>query len=307
MYKSYLKIGWRNLVRDQGYSFINIGGLALGMTVTILIGLWVHDELSFNKYHNNYDRIAQVYKGETNPETGIINVQHSLWYPLAAALRSQYKQYFKHVLLAWYVGDCTLSTQDQKLTKTGQFIEPAAPEMLSLKMLKGSYAALNDPHSIILSVSAAEAIFGNDDPMNKSLKINNLMDVIVTGVYEDLPPNNQFAEVKFFAPWPLFVSSNEWIKDRENSWSSDSFLIYVQVESNTTIEAANAGIKDFFFTYPLFKPYVSEMEKYKPFITLSPMSKWHLFSEFKDGKPAGGRITFVWLFSIVGAFVLLLA
>lgn len=307
MFESYLKIGWRNLVRDQGYSFINIGGLALGMTVAILIGLWVHDELSFNKYHDNYDRIAQVYKGESNPETGIVNTRQSLWFPLAGALKSQYQQYFKHVVMAWYIGDCTLSTQDQKLTKAGQFIDAGAPEMLSLKMLKGSYSALNDPHSIILSASAADAIFGKDDPMSKSLKINNQMDVIVTGVYEDLPPNDHFGEVKFFAPWALFVSSNQWIKERENSWESDSFLIYVQVESNTTIEAVNSGIKDFFFTYAPFKPYVEEMKKFNPFIALSPMSKWHLYSEFRDGKPAGGRITFVWLFTIVGAFVLLLA
>ncbi len=307
MYKSYLKIGWRNLVRDKGYSFINIGGLALGMTVAIIIGLWVHDELSFNKYHDNYDRIAQVYKGESNPETGIINTRQSLWFPLAAALRSQYQQYFKHVVMAWYIGDCTLSNQDQKVTKPGQFIDAGAPEMLSLKMLKGSHAALNDPHSIILSASSAEAIFGKEDPMNKSLKIDNKMDVIVTGVYEDLPPNNHFAQAKFFAPWTLFVSSNQWIRDRENSWDSDSFLIYAEVESNTTVEAVNSSIEDFFFTYPPFKPYVEDMKKFKPFITLSPMSKWHLYSEFKDGKPAGGRITFVWLFSIVGAFVLLLA
>lgn len=277
------------------------------MTVAILIGLWVYDELSFNKYHDNYDRIAQVYRGESNPETGLINVQRSLWYPLAAAMKSQYPQYFKHVLLAWYAGDCTLSTQDRKVTKKGQFIEPGAPDMLSLKMVKGSHTALNDPHSIILSVSAAKAMFGKDDPMNKSLKINNDMDVIVRGVYEDLPANNEFAEVKFFATWALWVTSNEWVKERENSWNSDSFLIYAQVESNTSIEAVDAEIKDFFFTYPVFKEYVSEMEKYKPFITLSPMSKWHLYSEFKDGKPAEGRITFVWLFSIVGAFVLLLA
>jgi putative ABC transport system permease protein len=307
MFKTYLKVGWRNLVRDEGYSFINIGGLALGMTVAILIGLWVHDELSFNKYHDNYDRIAQVYKGESDPGTGVINTRKSLWFPLAGALKSQYPQHFKHVLLAWYIGDCTLSTHDQKLTKKGQFIEAGAPEMLSLKMLKGSYAALNDPHSIILSASAAEAIFGKDDPLNKGLKIDNKMEVIVTGVYEDLPLNNQFGEVKFFAPWTLFVSANQWIKDRENSWDSDSFLIYVQVESNTTIEAVNSSVRDFFFTYAPFKPYVADMKKFNPFITLSPMSKWHLYSEFKDGKPAGGRITFVWLFTIVGAFVLLLA
>ena len=94
MYKSYFKIGWRNLVRDKGYSLINVGGLALGMTVAILIGLWVYDELSFNQYHKNYDRIAQVYSEESNPETGAIGVRESQWFPLGAAIRSHYKQYF---------------------------------------------------------------------------------------------------------------------------------------------------------------------------------------------------------------------
>ncbi|HMG94438.1 MAG TPA: ABC transporter permease [Chryseolinea sp.] len=307
MLKSYVIIGWRSLLRNRGYSFINVSGLALGLTVSILIGLWVHDELSFNTYHKNYDRIGQVYFTDINPETGVFNVRQSQWFPLGAALKSHYEKYFKHVLMTWWPGDCTLSLDEKKIVKRGQFIEAGAPEMLSLRMLKGTYAALKDPHSILLSNSTATAFFGTEDPMNKSIKINNTMDVIVTGVYEDLPANTQFGDITFFAPWSLLVESTAWIKGNENSWSSDSFIIYVQVESNTTLESVNAGISDFFRTYSLFKSDAEYVEKYKPVISLFPMSQWHLFSEFKDGKPSGGRITFVWLFGGIGIFVLMLA
>jgi len=306
MIRNYFKTAWRNLVKNKGYSAINIGGLAVGMAVAILIGLWMYDELSFNKYHKNYDSIAQVWAGGTDPETGVIAGSEALQFPMGATLISNYKRYFKHVLMAWWVGDYTLSLSDKKFNRKGEFIEAGAPEMFSLNMLQGTYTGLNDPHSIILSRSTADAIFGKEDPMNKSLKIDNRMDVKVTGVYEDLPRNNRFAEVQFFSPWALWVSANDWIKENENEWDNRSFNIYVQVESNTTLEAANTGLKDF-FSGNVPKDYLKEIEKYKPFIELNPMSKWHLYSEFKNGKPATGRITFVWLFGIVGVFVLLLA
>src|SRR6185503_3652111 len=244
MIKNYFKIAWRNLTRNKGYSAINIGGLAVGMAVAILIGLWIWDELSFNKYHKNYDSIAQVWAGGTNPETSKIDVGDALQFPMGAVLKKNYQHYFKHVLMAWWVGGYMLSSDNNKFNKTGEFIDAGAPEMLSLKMLKGTYASLEDPHSIILSRSTAEAIFGKNDPMNKSLKIDNRIDVKVTGVYEDIPRNNRFSEVQFFSPWALWVSSNSWIK--EDNWDNRSFNIYVQIQPNTSMEAVNAGIKDFY-------------------------------------------------------------
>ncbi|MEO6720376.1 MAG: ABC transporter permease [Ferruginibacter sp.] len=306
MLRNYFKTAWRNLIRSKAYSAINIGGLAAGMAVAILIGLWIYDEVSFNKYHKNYDNIAQVWAGGTDPGTGIIDGSEALQFPMGAVLKTNYKRYFKHVLMAWWIGDYTLSTTDKKITKKGEFIEAGAPEMLSLKMLKGTYAGLSDPNSIILSRSTAEAIFGKDDPMNKSLKIDNRISVNVTGVYEDLPKNNRFAEVQFFSTWAIWVSSNSWIKANENEWDNRSFNIYVQIQPNTSMESVNAGFKDFFLKNTPQK-FQKDIEKYKPFVQLVPMSTWHLFSEFKDGKPATGRITFVWLFGIAGAFVLLLA
>ncbi|MBK5270120.1 MAG: ABC transporter permease, partial [Bacteroidia bacterium] len=306
MIKNYFKIAWRNLLKNKGYSAINIGGLAVGMAVAILIGLWIYDELSFNTYHKNYDDIAQIWVGGTDPETSKIDGSVSMPIPLGAALKNNYGQNFKHVLMAWWIGDYTLSLDNNKFIKKGEFIEAGVPDMLSLKMLSGTYAALNDPHSIILSKSAADVIFGKEDPMNKSLKIDNRIDVNVTGVYYDIPKNNRFSEVQFFSPWALWVSSNDWIKQNENNWDNRSFNIYVQKNKNATMDAVNASIKDAYVNN-VPKDFLKEIEKYKPFVQAVPMNTWHLYSEFKDGKPAGGRISFVWLFGIVGIFVLLLA
>jgi putative ABC transport system permease protein len=307
MFKNYFRVGLRNLARNNGYSFINIGGLALGMTVTMLIGLWIYDELSFDKYHKNYDSIGQIWAGGIDQETREITGSIALQLPMAAVLQNNYTHYFKHVVLGWWVGEYILSNDDKKLTKTGEFMEAGGLEMLSLKMLSGSYSSsFRDPHSIILSKSTAEAMFGDEDPINKTLKINNRLEVKVTGIYEDIPKNNRFSEVQFFSPWELWYSSNDWIKQNILNWDNRSFNIYVQLQPNITMEEANRGIHDFYYKN-LPKDFLKEVDKYKPYAQVLPMATWHLYSELKNGKPAGGRITFVWLFGVVGIFVLLLA
>ncbi len=146
MFQNYFKIGWRNLLNTKGYSLINVGGLGLGMTVAMFIGLWIYDELSFDKFHKNYDRIGQVWGGGTDPETSIIVGWTAIQYPVAHVLRNNYPQHFKHVLLAWWVNNYTLTREDSKFSKKGEFIEPGALDMLSLTMLKGTHESLNDLH-----------------------------------------------------------------------------------------------------------------------------------------------------------------
>jgi putative ABC transport system permease protein len=306
MFKHYFTIGWRNLLRNKGYSLINIGGLAMGMTVAMLIGLWVYDEISFNTNHKNYNEIAHLRSFSTNPNTGESRNSEALQLPLVASVKNLYGHYFKQILIAFWTGDYTVSFGDKKIPEKGQFIEAGVTEMFSLKMIQGNYDAMKDPHSIILSQSAAKAFFGAEDPMNKSLKIDNQMDVTVTGVYEDLPLNSRFGEVQFFAPWELWKQSNPWIQEAEGSWDNSSFTAYVQLQPNVSMEAAQAGIKDFYLKNAP-ADWTEDVKKYKPELFLYPMSKWHLYSEFKNGLPTTGRITFVWLFGIVGAFVLLLA
>src|SRR5215213_3044209 len=175
MIKNYFKIAWRNIIKNKFASFINVGGLAVGMTVAILIGLWIYDELSFDKYHKNYNRIAQVMQHVTN--NGEVQTVPVVSYPLAAELRKNYGNDFKNIALGGGRGKHILALGDKKLSKEGAYFEPKISEMLTLKMLKGAWDGLKDPSSILLSQSTAKAFFGNADPMNQILKIDNSIEV----------------------------------------------------------------------------------------------------------------------------------
>jgi putative ABC transport system permease protein len=306
MYTSYLKTGWRNLLKNKSYSIINIGGLALGMTVAMFIGLWIYDELSFNKYHENYDRIAQVFSAGYNNETGEAEAGAAVQYPLADVLKNNYGQYFKHVILSYWGGNFILSTGSDKFSKTGEFMDSDAIEMLSLHMLQGNYRSLDKANSIVLSKRLANAIYGDADPMGKVLTINNQMQAEVTGVYDDLPQNNRFAEYEFVAPMSLLALANPWIQQSGTDWDNHSFRLFAEIQPNTSFEAVNDAISDVYKKY-VPADFYKTIEKDRPYAELVPMNTWHLYSEFRNGKPATGRIVYVWLFGIVGLFVLILA
>lgn len=300
MIKNYFKTAWRNLLRNRASSFINIGGLAIGMAVAILIGLWMHDELSFDKNFVHYNRIAKVIQNVTN--NGEVQTWHNLPYPLAEELRKNYGSDFKHVILSTGIGNHILSYDEKKLSKNGAYFEKDAPELFSLKMLYGKWSSLSDPSTIIISASASKAYFGNEDPLNKVMKIDNDFSVKVGGVYEDFPLNSSFADLHFMAPWDLIYNQPNGIKNMEDPWRPNGFAIYVQLNDNVDISKASLKIKD-----AKLKKVNPQLAKKKPALFLFPMEKWHLYSEFKDGINTGGAIQYVWLFGIIGVFVLLLA
>ena len=300
MFKNYFKTAWRNLLKNKGYSAINIGGLAVGMAVAMLIGLWVYDELSFDKYHTNYDRIAQVM--QTANFNGKLESQTANPALMGPAIKAKYGSDFKHVLQASWTGGHLVSYNNKLFNNVSIYIEPGAPDMLSLHMVKGTRQALNDPYSIVLSASAAKAIFGDADPMGKMLKYDRNYSVKVTGVYDDLPNNTSFHDVKIMMPWQLWIVQNPWVKQMNEPWGSNFSQTFVQIADNADMQAVSAKIKN------IKLDNVSEGEKkYKWQVFLQPMRKWHLYNDFKDGVNVGGNIKYVWLFGIIGIFVLLLA
>ncbi len=308
MFKNYLKIAWRNLKRNKAYSAINIGGLALGMAVVIMIGLWVLDEFTFNKYHENHDKIAQVYNRSKNLDTGEIGSFPSTMYIMGTVIKDNHQDYFEHVLRGTWIGDYVLTNAGENYTQTGQFIESGALDMLSLNMIRGSHSSLEDLNSVVVSESAAFAVFGKQDPIGKSIKINNEMDAVVKGVYEDLPKNNSFENVKFFANWNLTEANEpERFARSKTVWDDWSFQLYVQLKPEISFEAANAALRDLYFQYgPSDSIEGYEKRGIHPFAY--QMDEWHLYSEFDEqGMPTKGRITFVWLFIAIGIFVLFLA
>lgn len=305
MYKSYFKIGWRNLVKSKGYSFINIGGLALGMTVAILICLWVYDELSFNRYYQNYDRIAQVMKAGTFEGKRYMG-QRYLMYPLIDELKTNYQANFEYIVPTFGGGSGVLATPEKAISKNGLYIGEDAPEMFTWKMIAGSRAGFSDPHSVMISQTTAQALFGEEDPINKILKINGSTDAKVTGVYEDFPKNAEFYGIQYFQPWNFLIQDAGWIQNQ--GWDNHFLFIYAQIRSNTTFEHVNENIRDAEKKVIGNLAYVKDELKYNPEILLQPMRDWHLYSSYdNEGQLESAPVQLVWFIGSIGVFVLLLA
>src|ERR1700682_4307064 len=181
MIKNYFKIAWRNLVKNKAHSFINIVGLSVGMAVAMIIGLWIWDELSFNKENPSYSHIAQVM--QHNTLNGEIGTWPALPMPMGDELRKSYGSDFKYVLMSSWTERHFLTVSDKKITRNGNFFEPQAPDMLHLQMLKGNRNGLMETFSMMISASTAKALFGDEDPMNKMIRLDNKLNVKVTGVY----------------------------------------------------------------------------------------------------------------------------
>ena len=297
---NYTKIAWRNLAKSKVFTLIYILGLAAGVTVAMLDGLWIHDELSFNKYFKNYNRIAQVMHHDTfNGERSTIP-----WNPyhLGELIRKDYGSRFKFVVMSTTAGEYVLKYGTTKIKKNGNYMGRDAPLMLDLQMVDGVQDGLKDTYSIMLSESVSKALFGSNDPINKVIHIANTADVKVTGVYKDLPYNSEFKDLSFIAPWNLLMAITPGIKGRD-PWENNNYFTYAQIAENENMDKISQAIRDL-KTNNLDK---ARAEQYKSVVFLHPMSKWHLFSEFKNGVNTGGRIEYVWLFGIVGLFVLFLA
>lgn len=301
MFKNYLKIAWRNLIKNKAYSIINIGGLALGMAVSLTIGLWIQDELSHNDYFISKDRIAQVYQAQTL--NGQTDTGPAIPIPLEKALREGYGDNFKRLIMASWTNDLYLKYGETNLSRPGNYMQREAPELLELQILNGEKDGLREINSIMLSESTAGALFGNEDPIGKIVKVSNQYDLMVTSVYKDIPFNNTFHDTEYIIPWNQYLVSNEWAMRAatEEQWDNNSFQMFVQLAENTTMKGVTAKIKN------VKKNLHEDTAEFNPQLFLFPMADWHLKGHFENGKQVGGRIKYVWLFGIIGAFVLLLA
>jgi len=217
-------------------------------------------------------------------------------------LRAKYGSDFKYVVQSSWTGGHLLSVGNKHISKVGNYFESDGPDMLTLKMLKGTRTGLKDPYSIMLSASAAESMFGKEDPINKTIKLDRNYDVKVTGVYEDLPDNTSFRDLKIMMPWELWLIQNPWAKKMDEPWGSNFTQTFVQIADNAVMEKVSAKIKNV-----KLNNVGAEEKKYQWVVFLQPMSKWNLYNEFKNGVNTGGNIQYVWLFGIIGVFVLMLA
>lgn len=278
------------------YAGLNIIGLATGMAVALMIGLWVWDEWSFNRYHTHHNHIARVMS--TQLDNGALVTTPGVCIPLAEELRNKYGGDFKRVAVVFPTYNHVLANGETKVTAAGRWTQPDLPVMLSLRMITGRQDALNDPSSVLLSQSLAQALFGHTDPVNRLLRMDNRMDLKVAGVYEDLPANTTFHDTKLLLPWGKALRELVWLKDASTDWTTHHWDLIVELNEHAKPEVVSDKIKN------LVQAHITAG---KESIFLQSMNQWHLYSEFRDGVNAGGRIGTVKLMGTIGLFVLLLA
>jgi ABC-type antimicrobial peptide transport system permease subunit len=300
MLKNYFKIAWRNLVKSKVYSLINILGLATGMAVAILISLWIWDEATYDKYHSNHEQLAQVMTTFIDND-GKMETGKSVCMPVGDELRSKYGSDFKNVSMASWNFSHVLTVGEKKITANGMWVESNFPSMFSLRMIKGNINALNDPSSILINASLAKTLFGNADATNKMIRLDNKDNYKVAGVFQDLPHNTTLYDTKLLLPWKKYITTEQWLKDAATQWNNHSWQAYVQVADNINMDKETEKIKNLVMVHKVAATDGREQA------VLFPMDKWRLYSDFKNGKATGGRIQFIWLFSIIGVFVLMLA
>ena len=290
MYKSYFKIAWRNLWKNKTTSFINLFGLAIGMAGVILIGAWVQNELSFEQFHANKDNLYKIYNRSAGP--GEISTWDVTSGPLGKVLEKDFPE-VKNTARIYWSTDLLFNYGDKNIKAKGNEVDKPFLTMFTFPLLEGDPAhALDDVNSIVLSEKFAKNLFGKTDAMNKIIKIDNKKSYKITGILKDLPNNTEF-DFDFL----LSLANNDRFYGGE-SWEMGNFYTYVQLKPNTDISKFNDKIKN-------------EIIKYSPKaetqIFLHPISKWHLYSRFENGKVAGGRIEIVHLLMLIGALILLIA
>jgi ABC-type antimicrobial peptide transport system permease subunit len=299
MLRNYFKVALRNLTANKTHSLLNISGLAVGMAVAMLIGLWIWDELSFDHSISQHDRIAMVMQNMTG--NGTVNTGMGTPFPTANELRTRYGSNFKQVVIGSYARHHVLSFDQKVISQSGAWYEPGIAKVLGLKMIHGSLNSLDAPDAILLSASVAKAYFGDADPVNKTMHIDKDQLVRVTGVYADLPANTSFSDLHYIANWKQLYDA--WgLEHRPSPWRMNAFNTIVVLNDNVDIHTASARIKD-----AKLKHVSGGDALAHPQFWLYPMNDWRLHSEFKNGVSVGGNIKFVWLFGTIGIFVLLLA
>ena len=292
MLRNYIKTSFRNLFRHKSYTFINILGLTVGLVTSIFILLWIIDELSFDRFHSNGDRIFKVLVNNTYPDGKIET------YPATPAkLKDVIVQEIPEVeLAAQYSMDTELLVTHaaKSYNEMGIYADPTLFKILSFPIINGSETQpLTDIKSIAISERLAEKLFKEEDPIGKTLKLGQSNDLMITSVFANIPHHSTL-QFDFVASFELFTKENPWTQD----WKSGGTRTTVLLKSSTFVDRANQKFAD------LIKNNCSDCST-APF--LFPYVKSRLYNEFENGKNAGGRIQQIYLFGTVAILILVMA
>ncbi|MEQ9438991.1 MAG: ABC transporter permease [Cyclobacteriaceae bacterium] len=295
MFRNYIKVALRNLVSNKVYSLLNIGGLAIGIATALLILLWVADEISYDRYHTNAD---QLYRSIVHWDVGGQQVSYTATpAPFGAFIQSGIPE-IQNTSRFNIMGESLFTYQDQPYQESeGAYTDPATLEMFSFDFLEGNPAtALNDPKSILLSQTLAQKYFGEEAAVGKTIRFDNQYELLVTGVYEDMPENSHL-RFSYLLPFELFLQNHNI---GEDNWNDFNYYTYVQLDESASNQAVGDKIVQ------LFRKRFPE-ETTLVGIYLQPLTKIHLYSNFDLDISGNGDIQYVYIFLVIAVFILLIA
>ncbi|MBC6110002.1 ABC transporter permease [Pedobacter fastidiosus] len=293
MFKLNLKIALRNLWKNKGFSLINIGGLAIGLASCMILLLYVAYEWSYDKQFKNNDKTYVVY------QSVVANGKTFSWGWTPNVMAEELQQKFPSVKYAshsTYPRPNLVSDGEKKISSKVIYADQNFLKILDYKFIKGNAEkTLTDVNTIILTKSFAAKLFGNEDPINKTVKLENQDVLKVEAVIEDAPANSSII-FECIMPWQLFLKRETWAK--EPNWGNNMCLTLVQLKNNDAFSKANADIKD------IYKKHNKEITADA---LLHPLTKWHLYGDFENGKSIGGKIDQLKIFLLLAFCILLIA
>jgi putative ABC transport system permease protein len=293
MLKNFFIIAFRNLIRNKIFATINILGLAIGMASAMLIGLWILDEFSFDRFHAKEDRLYMVHRQETEGKNNTLN-----WTPkiLAPTLKSDFPDI--EDVARWQNANFLFTVGDRHFNVRGNFTDSGFLRMFSFPVLEGNTnMALSSPSDIIITESFSKKLFGKESAIGKQVRVDSSNLLTVKAVLKDLPDNTEFS-FEYLLPWS-YLDKLGW---DDSYWENNSVRTYYTLKPGVSGNSFNAKIKDLFV-----KNTRQEKTPVTDILFGQPAAKWHLYSKFENGKEAGGQISIVRLFIIIASFILLIA
>ncbi|SKA36830.1 ABC-type antimicrobial peptide transport system, permease component [Chitinophaga eiseniae] len=300
MIKNYFLVAWRNLLNNKGYSAINIFGLAAGMAVAMVIALWVVHEYSYDRFMPDRERIFRVQRNfDSNGDTLTFR---TVSLKLAQVLRSEIPE-MEYVSETDWMTKHALKAGERKVVMNGGAVQEDFLKIFGFRLLQGNVASVfKDPFSIVLTQSAAEALFGKENPVGRMVRLDNQHDLAVTGVLQDLPANSSF-QFKYLIPFNFLDQTSAFVReDRKNgSFGNNGYQLFVKLQPG--VNAGRLAAKIAFIQ----KREKESTNAQRSTVILQAMDRWRLFSEYKNGKEAGGFIDYIRIFSGIGILVLVIA
>ena len=273
MFENYFKTTFRNLWKNKGYSFLNIGGLAIGIACAGLIFLWVEDELTYNNYFSNKENLYKVKDRQTYDGTTF--TFDATPGPFAAGIKAEIPG-IKNAARTTWGNSLLFSLNDKPIYEQGLYVDAPFLSMFQLQFVQGNAAnAFSQLHSLVVSESMANRFFGTTNVIGKSLKVDNKQDYIISGVIKDLPQNVSF-KFDWLAPFKIFEDQNTWLQN----WGSNGVATYVETEPNANIDAINKKLYGYIQT---------KQEAAIARMSIYPMSRWRMYDSFENGKRGSGE------------------